>query len=224
MCVVYNDYMFDFRSKTRQRLLTYFFTNPSARVHLRDLAQRLSVDPSNLSRDLHRLERERLFTSEMSGRQRYYQLNRDYPLYKEMRNIVTKTVGVAPLLAKALRGVGGIEQASLYGSFARNQQDAASDIDVLIVGEPDQGKLNEAIHRLERQLGREINYTLLASEEFTARLARKDAFLTNVCQNRRVSLIEHEENEGASRRLAANRPISRELGMKTRGRRKNIGA
>jgi DNA-binding MarR family transcriptional regulator len=41
--------MLDFRSKARQQLLAYYFTNPTARHHLRDLAERLSIDPSNLS-------------------------------------------------------------------------------------------------------------------------------------------------------------------------------
>jgi len=52
----------DLRSKARQRLLVYYFTNPTARHHLRDLAERLSIDPSNLSKE--RLEREGLFRSE----------------------------------------------------------------------------------------------------------------------------------------------------------------
>jgi DNA-binding transcriptional ArsR family regulator len=74
--------MLDMRSKARQKLLAYYFTNPTTRHHLRDLAERLSVDPSNLSKELSRLEREGLFRSEVSGRQKYFQLNREYPLFK----------------------------------------------------------------------------------------------------------------------------------------------
>jgi len=62
--------MFDFRSKARQQLLAYYFTTPTARHHLRDLAERLSIDPSNLSKELGRLEREGLFRSEVNGRQK----------------------------------------------------------------------------------------------------------------------------------------------------------
>src|ERR1700731_1094106 len=136
--------MLDLRSKARQRLLAYYFTNPTARLHLRDLAQRLSIDPSNLSRELRRLEREGLFRSEISGRQKYFQLNRAYPLFSEVRGIVTKTVGAVPLLAQSLKGVPGIEEAYLYGSFARNQQHAASDMDVLVIGTPKYDALAEA--------------------------------------------------------------------------------
>jgi len=197
--------MLDLRSKARQRLLAYYFTNPAARRHLRDLAERLSIDPSNLSKELGRLEREGLFRSEVSGRQKYFQLNREYPLFDEVRSIVSKTIGAASLIAQALKKIEGIEEAYLYGSFARNQQDAASDIDVLVIGTPGDEALAEAVRKLERQLGREVNYTVLTREEFESRRTRKDAFLENVWHNKRVALVgRHEKGKAAQSRLAAN--------------------
>ena len=187
--VVNSYHMLDLRSKARQRLLAYYFTNPAARHHLRDLAERLSIDPSNLSKELRRLERERLFQSEVSGRQRYFRLNREYFLFEELRSIVAKTIGATPLLAKSLGKIKGIEDAYLYGSFARNQQDAASDIDLLVIGNPKGDALAEATRKLERRLGREINYTVLTRGEFESRRARKDAFLENVWRNKRIPLI-----------------------------------
>src|SRR5271170_5166293 len=181
--------MLDLRSKARQRLLAYYFTNPTALRHLRDLAERLSIDPSNLSKELARLEREGLFRSEVSGRQKYFELNREYPLFAEVRGIVAKTLGAVPLIAQSLTKIAGIEEAFLYGSFAANQQDAASDVDVLVIGRPKGNVLAEATEKLERQLGREINYTVMSRKEFESRRKRKDAFLENVWQNERVELV-----------------------------------
>ncbi len=135
------------------------------------------------------MEREGLFRSEVSGRQKYFKLNREYPLFDEVRSIVAKTIGAAPLLGQSLRKVKGIEEAYLYGSFARSQQDAASDIDLLLIGSPRGEALAEVVRKLERQLGREINYTVLTRKEFESRRARKDAFLENVWHNKRVSLV-----------------------------------
>ena len=144
-CVVRFDFMFDLRSKARQRLLTYYFTNPVARHHLRELADRLCIDPSNLSRELRRLEHDGLFRSEVRGRQKYFRLNREYPLFREVRSIVAKTVGAVPSIAQSVKAIAGIEEAYLYGSFAGNQQDAASDIDVLVIGTPGGEALAEAM-------------------------------------------------------------------------------
>ena len=178
--------MLDLRSKARQRLLAYYFTNPTARHHLRDLAGRLSIDPSNLSKELGRLEREGLFRSEVSGRQKYFELNRHYPLFEEVRSIVGKTIGAAPLIARSLQEIEGIAEAHLYGSFARSQQDAASDIDVLMIGSPNDEVLADTMRKLERQLGRDINYTVLSRKEFALRRKRKDSFLENVWHSKRV--------------------------------------
>ena len=192
--------MLDFRSKARQRLLAYYFTNPTARHHLRDLAEQLSIDPSNLSKELGRLEREGLFRSDVSGRQKYFQLNREYPLFDEVRNIVAKTIGAVPLIAQSFKKIQGIDEAYLYGSFARSQQDAASDIDVLVIGAPREELLAETVRKLERRLRREVNYTVLTPKEFKSRRARKDAFLENVWHNKRVSLMGSHEKTQTSRR------------------------
>jgi predicted nucleotidyltransferase len=192
--------MLDFRSKARQQLLAYYFTNPTSRHHLRDLAARLSIDPSNLSKDLGRLERDGLFRSEVIGRQKYFQLNREYPLFDEVRRIVAKTIGAAPLIGQSLKKIEGIDEAYLYGSFASNQQDAASDIDVLVIGAPREEVLAHVMRRLERQLGREINYTVLTPKEFGSRRARKDAFLENVWHHKRIPLVSSNEEAKAAHR------------------------
>ena len=187
--VVYIYHMLDLHSKARQRLLAFYFTNPNARHHLRDLAERIGVDPSNLSKELRRLEHDGLFKSEVNGRQKYFSLNREYPLYTEVRRIVEKTIGAVPMLSRSIKKVKGVQEAYLYGSFARDQQDAASDIDVLLIGSPKADDLAHEIEKLERQLGREINYTTMTSKEFESRRARKDAFLEDLWHNKRVPLM-----------------------------------
>jgi predicted nucleotidyltransferase len=187
--VVYNYHMLNLHSKARRLLLAYYFTNPTARHHVRELAKRLAVDPSNLSKELRRLENDGLFASEVSGRQKYFWLNKKYPMYTEVRRIVEKTIGAVPLLAQSLKKVQGVQEAYLYGSFARDQQDATSDIDVLVIGTPKAEALALAIQALERQLGREVNYTALGRKEFEARRTRKDAFLESVWHNKHIPLL-----------------------------------
>lgn len=182
--------MIDLRSKTRRRLLAYYFTNPSARHYLRELAEKLALDPANLSRELRRLEREGLFVSEMSGHQKYIRLNKAYALYAEVRGIVAKTIGAIPLIAEAMGGLEGVEEAYLYGSFARNQQDAMSDIDLLVIGKPDGAALARAMRTLEKYLGREINTTVMTRKELQLRRARKDAFLEDVWKHKRIALMD----------------------------------
>jgi predicted nucleotidyltransferase len=144
--------------------------------------------------------RKQLFWSEVSGRQKYFQLNQKYLLFDEVRSIVAKTIGAVPLIAQSLKEIEGIDEAYLYGSFARNQQDAASDIDVLVIGTPHSEALAETVGKLERRLGREDNYAVLTRKEFESRRTRKDAFLENVWHNKRVALTgPHEKAQAAQR-------------------------
>jgi predicted nucleotidyltransferase len=163
--------------------------NRSASHYVRELATLLRVDPTNLSRELSRLEEEGLFRSQLRGNQKHYSLNKEYPLLKEVFTILRRTIGIVPAVSEALRKISGIHAAYLYGSFAKGEEDAASDIDVLIVGKPEPGELASAAGRLEKLLNREVNYTVIADQELKRKLADHDPFLSDVWNGKRVELI-----------------------------------
>jgi len=188
------------RSQLRRKLLTFFYVNRSARVHVRELARLLRADSTNLSRELARLEREGLMRSETEGRQRYYSINRAYPYLKPLFTLLQGSIGIEPTLKQALWDVRGIQSAWLFGSFAKNQADAASDIDLLIIGEPDQPQLAAAIRKAEQALRREINYTVLTPRELKRRLGKGDPFIADIWNGKRIELIVDDEHKAAEDR------------------------
>jgi predicted transcriptional regulator with HTH domain len=88
--------MLNLRSELRRQLLAYYFLNQAADHYVRELAEILKVDPTNLSRELKRLETESLFSGRLRGNQKYFTLNRGYPLFHEVQSIVLKTAGIIP--------------------------------------------------------------------------------------------------------------------------------
>ncbi|MBI2815888.1 MAG: nucleotidyltransferase domain-containing protein [Acidobacteria bacterium] len=110
-------------------------------------------------------------------------------MYKELRQLIFKTTGVVGQLRDAIKKVAGVQEAILYGSFAQDQQDASSDIDVLIIGEPHAEGLEEAIRKLERRLGREISYTSLSSKELKERRSRKDPLIEDIFRKKHIKLL-----------------------------------
>lgn len=190
--------MISLRSRLRRALLTYVFANRSARFYVREMAERLGVDPTNLSRELARLEKDGLFLSERQGRQLYYRLNPKYPFLKPLFTMLAASIGVAPTLQSALAGIEGIDSAFLYGSFAKNESDAASDIDLLIIGTPEPTALASAVRKAEKLLHREINYTFLESAELRRRLKARDPFFSDIWHGSRITLMEdgHEAAAG----------------------------
>jgi predicted nucleotidyltransferase len=190
--------MISLRSGLRRKLLTYFYLNRSACVYVRQLASALDVDSTNLSRELGRLEQEGFLRSEIEGRQRYYSVNPQYPYLKAVLSLLQGTVGIVPTLRDALRRVEGIEQAYLYGSFAKNEEDAASDIDLLIVGKPDAPTLALEVARLEKMLNREVSYTVLKRQELKKKLSSDDPFFSDVWHGKRVEIIGNEQDKAAA--------------------------
>lgn len=199
--------MLSLRSGLRRRLLTFFYVNRSARVYVRQLAVALSADSTNVSRELARLQREGFLRSETEGRQLYYSVNPAYPYLKPVFALLQASVGIQPALKEALRAIPGIESAWLYGSFAKNEADAASDIDLLIVGQPEQAALASQIRKAEKTLRREINYTVLTSQELNRRLARRDAFIADVWNGKRIELINHGQDQAAARKPKADKAV-----------------
>ncbi len=181
--------MIALKSNLRRALLTHYLLNRSASHYVRELATLLGVDPTNLSRELSRLEEEGLFRSEVRGNQKHYRLNKEYPLLKEVFTILRRTIGVVPTLSESLRKIQGIQAAYLYGSFAKGEEDAASDIDILIVGKPKATELADAAVRLEKLLSREVNYTVITDEELKRKLVSHDPFLNDIWKGKRVELI-----------------------------------
>jgi predicted nucleotidyltransferase len=199
--------MFSLRSELRRKLLTFFYVNRKVRAYVRQLAVAIGADSTNVSRELKRLEKEGLLRSETEGRQVYYSLNSGYPYLKPFFALLQGSIGIEPTLKGALKAVLGIDAAWLVGSFARNDADAASDIDLLIVGEPDQARLAESARKAEKALHREINYTVLTPRELKRRLRAGDPFIADVWNGKRVELIGHEHHQAAKDRSETGQAV-----------------
>lgn len=176
------------KSRLRQKVLVYFFTNPETNVYVRELAFFLKEDPGNLSKELSKLEKEKVLTALARGNQKNIFLNKKYPLYHELKAIIFKTIGVEGSLKKIIGEEKGIALAFIYGSFAQAKETASSDIDLCIVGHPEEDKLLEKIERLEKILNREINYNIYPEKEFQAKLKKKDSFFQNILKRPKIFL------------------------------------
>lgn len=204
-----NTAVLSLRSELRLEVLTFFYMNREARVYVRQLAAALDVDSTNLSRELARLARDGFLHAEPVGRQLYYSVNPVYRYLKPVFALLQGSVGIEPTLKRALEPVVGIASAWIFGSFAKGEADAASDIDLLIVGRPDQALLSREIRKAEKLLHRKVSYSVFTPEELKRRIARRDPFVTDIWNRKRVGLIQDGNNKTAEGRSQASNAISR---------------
>ncbi len=182
-----------FSSNVRVQLLVILLTNPDEGFYIRQLARRMGEHPYAVQRELRRLERLGLLTSHTRGRMKYYSVERDFPLYPELKRIILKTAGLGDLLRQKLQNVGSIESAFIYGSVAAGEEDVASDVDLMLVGEVDPLALAPMIAGLEERLGRSINCVVYSPEEFKERKDQRDPFLEDVLKSPIVMLVGRED-------------------------------
>lgn len=78
----------NFRSKLHQKLFRHYFANPDAEHYVRELSRILSFSAALISRELKILARHGIFILSGRNREKYYRLNKKYPLYNEIKAIV----------------------------------------------------------------------------------------------------------------------------------------
>lgn len=177
-----------FNSKLRKKLLTYSFTHPDEQFYVRELSLLIDEDPGNLSRELRKLEEEGLYASTVKGKEKFYSLNKNYPLFLELKTIISKTEGIEASLKDLVSKYKSISCAFIYGSYANNKENKMSDIDLVLVGKFPHNKFTCDIRSLESKLNREINFTYYTEEEFLAEKRRKGGFLNLLLKDKNIIL------------------------------------
>jgi len=182
------------RSKILQELLALYFSNTSRRYYLRELERLLGYSAGNIRRELLKLQRDDLLKTQRIGNLLYYSLNQNHPLFEELKSIVSKTIGVEGSLKAALSSLANLKAAFIFGSFASKNEKETSDVDVMIIGEPDVSLLNKKIAELERKLKREINPFVYSWSDYQGKKRAKSGFIVDLLRGQKIMLVGKEDD------------------------------
>ncbi|MCX6094193.1 MAG: nucleotidyltransferase domain-containing protein [Candidatus Bipolaricaulota bacterium] len=176
--------------ESRAAILAAVDTAGDEGLHLREVARRTNLNSKTVMRELHALRDAGVLVSRDVGRQVIYRLNPHCPIAEELRSIIRKTVGLAGVLQTALKPVGDrIEQAYVYGSFARGKERADSDVDLMVVGSVSLRELSSPVRAAGRSLRRTVNPTLYTPEDYRRELADRDSFVSRAHRGARIDLL-----------------------------------
>ncbi|HEY8905185.1 MAG TPA: transcriptional regulator, partial [Rhodoferax sp.] len=181
--------------KVRQRILAVLFGAPDRSFYANEVIALAASGTGAVQRELASLSESGLLTVSKQGNQKHYQANANAPVFAELRSLVLKTMGLADVLRTALSPLATqIDFAFVYGSVARQQDTAQSDVDVMIVSASlGYGEVFGALEDSAVSLGRKVNPTLYTPLDWSKRLAQDSAFVTRVMQQPKIWLIGHEE-------------------------------
>lgn len=185
-------------SGTQQRVLAWLFGQPERSFYATELIGLAGAGSGAVQRELARLAQSGLVTARAVGNQKHYQANPAAPIYAELCGIVQKTVGLAEPLREALAPLAErIQAAFVYGSVAKREDTASSDIDLMLVSDDlAYSDLYAALEAASQRLGRTVNPTIYPPQELARRIKRKEAFATRVLAQPKLWLIGSEDALG----------------------------
>lgn len=179
--------------KTKSEILGIFFTNPDKSYYIGELGRILNKKPGVFQRTLDKLVKDNILYSEYQGNQRYFKLNKEYMFFDELKSIIYKTTGIFGVLKKELLKIKSINFAFIYGSFAKDKQNIYSDVDLFIVGKTDENEIIKMIDKIEKKFNREINYKILKLDELRKHIDKKDPFISNVLNEKKIFIVGDED-------------------------------
>jgi len=174
-------------SQLRIKLLLKFFINPELRSYLRGLSGEFDVSTNAVRQELNKLEEAGIIAAEREGNKKLFRVNRNYPLYKEVRNLLLKTVGIEQVMEKVVNRLGKLQKVYLTGTLAEGLDGPT--IDLYIIGEIDRDYLNDLTQKAETITGKKIRMALFTPEEW------KPCLLENETH---VLIYEHEEADAGN--------------------------
>jgi predicted nucleotidyltransferase len=179
-----------FASGTLARLLTTLLTRPETHFYQKELADGAGTGLYAVQRELVRLEKAGLVVRTPRGNRVYYRANRSHPAFEDLKRVILKTMGLGNALRAALAPLAGrVRVAFIYGSFARGEETAGSDIDLLLVGDLTLREASAVLGPAGRDLGREFNATVYPPEEFRTKAREGHHFISEVLKGEKIYLI-----------------------------------
>jgi predicted nucleotidyltransferase len=176
---------------SQAKVYLWIFGQPERSYHLSELRRLTGLGSASLQREINRLVVASLLNSTLKGNQRQISANRQSPLFKELSDLTRKVMGAAALLTEALLPIKQkIELALLYGSIAKQSDNAESDIDIMIVGSDlTLSELLDQLLPVEEMLCRKVNPTCYTVGELKKRLGDTDSFVNKVLSQPTIQLF-----------------------------------
>ena len=187
-----------FGSGARGRILELLLLHPHERFYVRQLAGTLGLAVGSVQQEMPRLLKVLVVAREEDGNRVYYRVDRQCPIFPELQRIFLKLGGIAQILREPLRKrAEAIRCAFIFGSVAKGDEEAWSDIDLFVIGDISGRALGGLVWDAQQSLRRPIHHVHYGTAEFRRKLRSRDSFVTSVVRGPKIFLVGNEDELGA---------------------------
>ncbi len=184
-----------FGSKTRVKLLQLFYSNPNRSFYVREITRKIDEQINSVRRELSNLLSIGIIVSDTTNNRLYYEVNQKFEYHEPLSQIFGG--GLAPAGSTAtpgteagetdIKSIGNVELAVYTGQLTR---DESTGVDVFLVGDMNQARLNKFMTDLEMKEGKELRYAVMSVDDFTYRREINDRFVANLLAAKKQVLID----------------------------------
>ena len=183
--------------KSRTEIIRLLFTDPTRKLHLRDLARLSGLAVGTIQREVANMRKIGLLIEERDGNRLYFKVNTSNPIFPELQSIILKTTGLRKQFAEALNDLEGIDLAFVYGSFANGTPSPESDIDLFIIGSVGLRTLASRLRQVAEKMSREINPTVISPASYKKKLEASDTYIQNVTNGKKLWIFGNDNELGS---------------------------
>jgi len=173
-----------FSSSIRADLLSLLLNSPDEQFYIREIAKLLRKNPSGIKRELDNLEKMGIVTSEKIVNLKYFQANKDSPLFSELKNLITKSLGLPGALKAVLRA-SNAKIAFIYGPYAEGEDTGV--VNLLVIGAS--GSLTKELKEIEKRFDQKIDCLIMDEEEYKQKKKKGDSTLKKILSSKRINLL-----------------------------------
>jgi predicted nucleotidyltransferase len=178
-------------SKARAEIFRLLFTDLLPDLYLREIERLSNCTVTPLKKELDNLINLDLVKMRKDGNRNYYKANNEHPIFIDIKNLTDKTCGYIYLLKKKLK-TEKIKVAFIFGSVAKGEEGALSDIDLFVIGDIGLRDVSAKTGGLQERIGREINSHVYKKEDFIKKLKKFNNFILNVVKEDKIFLVGNE--------------------------------
>lgn len=184
-------------SKPKTKLINLFLAHPSRSFSFTELKDDSNCPGKLLKQTLKELGKIDFLTAVAKNKVKYYQMNKHFPLYPELVNLLRKVKNIPEdRLLKEVAKVGHCKLIALTGVFVGKPR---IETDLLFVGKINPRRLSKILVLAEKYAEQEVSYTILSSQEFEYRKAMNDRFIKNILENNPVLALDKTKSRNLNR-------------------------
>jgi predicted nucleotidyltransferase len=182
-------------SRVQSRVLGIIFGQPDQEFQLTEIISKAGSGRGAVQRELEKLTEVGIVATAAYGNRKLYHANRESPVFNELHQLVLKTVGIVDPLRDALTPYRqSIKSAFVYGSIAKGEDTASSDIDVMIIGEGlAYSEVFSALQKAEKHLARPANPNLMTTNDWGRKVKAKSAFVMKILNQPKLFVFGNED-------------------------------